>query len=120
MDTSWIMKVLNEAITRLEDKVTDRFWEGRIKSQALLDEAAMIAYSAYVDINSIRTKMAGIPKVSEHTSIKQRIEKAASTTTSNYLYQQLKPLLRFVGNPRCEVKCGSIGNNLPPILEGST
>jgi REP element-mobilizing transposase RayT len=142
---SWLMKNLNEHIAReanKEDECTGRFWEGRFKSQALLDERAIAACMAYVDLNPIRAKAAGTPEQSEHTSIKRRCKKARSVTQANHPNQQEKSLLPFVGNPRQampkglpfkltdylelvdwsgrilrEDKLGSIDSNIPPVLE---
>jgi len=74
---SWYMKAINEYISRLaneEDKCTGHFWESRFKSQALLDERALLTCMAYVDLNPIRAAMAKDLRGSEFTSIKERIE----------------------------------------------
>jgi hypothetical protein len=81
------MRTLNEHIARranAEDGVKGRFWEGRFKSQALLDEKALLAAMAYVDLNPVRAGIAERPEGSDYTSIQERIggvpEKAQSKT----------------------------------------
>ena len=91
------MRALNEPIARManaEDQCTGRFWEGRFSSQALLDEPALAACMAYVDLNPIRANIARTPEDSEHTSIKRRIDCARRHR------MQPKSLFPFVGNPR--------------------
>jgi len=92
---SWFLRCLNEPIVRranFEDGCKGRFWEGRYKFQALLDQAAIAACMAYVDLNPIRAGMARDLTESDHTSIKRRLDAVTEDTPDNLLLPLLAGL----------------------------
>ena len=128
-DLSWFMRCINEPIARLanrEDHCSGRFWEGRFKSQALLDVRALLACMAYVDLNPIRAAMASTPEQSDYTSIQERINQpdnndltAIDRSTDDAIPFNLKDYLELVDWGGREVKLnkrGYIPTSAPPIL----
>lgn len=128
-DLSWFMRCINEPIARMansEDHCTGSFWEGRFKSQALLDERALLACMAYVDLNPIRAAMATTPKQSDYTSVQERMEHPDSGCLAAFSEQDndaipfnLKDYLELVDWGGREVKRnkqGYIPASTPPIL----
>jgi hypothetical protein len=57
-----------------QDETRGAFFEGRFKSVAILDEEALLATSAYIDLNPVAAGIADVPEASPHTSINQRVE----------------------------------------------
>ena len=56
-----------------EDGVSGKFFEGRYRCQAVLDEAGILACMSYVDLNPIRAAVATSPEKSSYTSVCDRI-----------------------------------------------
>lgn len=82
---------MNEKISRLANKEENRtgcFWESRFKSQALLDEKALLACMAYVDLNPIRAKICEKPENAVHTSIFKRLERKQKPDQQLYSFGQ--------------------------------
>ncbi len=73
---SWLMRCLAENVARQanrEEAKSGRFFQGRFKSQQLLDEASILACAIYVDLNPIRAAVATTPEASRFTSAYERI-----------------------------------------------
>ena len=140
MDISWFMRCLNEHIAReanKEDGCKGRFWEGRFKSQALLDEKALLTCMAYVDLNPVRAGMAKSLEVSDFTSIQERLFSYATKQGKAKQPSQLKrfstntlkdpkrigfkledyfQLVDWTGRIIRDDKRGAIHESVPPVL----
>ncbi len=83
-DISWWMRLLCQRVAQQanrEDGASGRFWESRYRAVRLLDEAAILACSAYVDLNPIRAGIARSLEDSDHTSIQRRLESNRSSAS---------------------------------------
>jgi len=145
---SWFMRCLCEYVARkanMEDGVTGRFWEGRFKSQALLDDAAVLAAGIYVDLNPIRAGRAMTPEDSKYSSVQDRIRSMPATNNNprdlsrgsflSPIYEKKSPeedlvepfldmkeedyieLVDWYGRQLVQGKRGSIPQHLPNIFE---
>ncbi len=138
-DLSWYMRCLNEHLARLansEDGCKGRFWEGRYKSQAILDEAGLLACLVYVDLNPLRAAVVDVPEKSADVSLYQRLQpepQEQDATRPALLpfvggYQKPMPLgipydlvdylqlTDWTGRAQCPNKRGHIDEQAPAIL----
>jgi REP element-mobilizing transposase RayT len=130
---SWFMRALNESVARAanaEDGCKGRFWEGRFRCQALLDDAAVLSAMTYVDLKPLRARIVEKSEAAENVSFRHRFDAIKRTKTLD------RPLLPIAGNgPACNVsdveylrlvdetgrmirndKPGSIDRSLPAIV----
>ena len=97
---SWFMKALNEPIARQanrEDGCKGKFWEGRFKCQALLEEHAVLSCMAYVDLNPARAAICDSLIDSDYTSIQRRLQEregiaSKASSKPSILDRPLKPV----------------------------
>ena len=122
---SWFMKCLNEFIAvkaNAEDNCKGHFWESRFKSQALLDERALLTCMSYVDLNPIRAAIAKTPETSDYTSIKERIKNKDTKLLGfgdkaiPYYLSEYIALVDYTGKCIHPIKRGYISDDIPDIL----
>ena len=136
------MKCLNEYLARranLEDNCDGRVWQGRFRSQALLDEAGILTAMAYVDLNPVRARIASTPEDSEFTSIYERVrrfkgvdaegaepalkvplrpfaDETGGRVSIPYSFKEYLRLVDWTGRAIRNDNRGHIDGSLPPII----
>lgn len=84
-DISWWMRLLDQYIAERANREEDesgKFWQNRFVGTRLLDEASILACSAYVDLNPIRAAIAETIELSDHTSAQLRARAIAEEASS--------------------------------------
>ena len=69
------MRLLSQTVAQRanrDDKEVGKFWQARFKAVRLLDETAILACSAYVDLNPIRAAISDTLEGSDYTSVQRR------------------------------------------------
>lgn len=128
---SSFMKHLKQPIARRaneEDCCKGHFFEQRFYSGALLNEEAVLAAMAYVDLNPVRAKLARRLSECQHASISTRLLENSPASLADYLRPLASGLthnpMREVGHtqhpPRLGMTLATYIERLESVLEAST
>lgn len=96
-DFSWWMRLLCQRISiraNAEEQKEGRFWEGRFKSVRLLDEEAILACAAYVDLNPVRAALAETVEQSDYTSAQRRAHSFQQRSAGESASEEVKIVCR--------------------------
>lgn len=103
-DLSWFVRFVNEAVARRanrEENVTGRFWQGRFRSQALLDSGAILSSMASVDLRPLREETdrglwdAGLTSVQERLA---RLHHQSEASVVRVMAMAIQPVLGPAGD----------------------
>ncbi|MDZ4847880.1 MAG: hypothetical protein SGI77_01175 [Pirellulaceae bacterium] len=90
-DFGWWMRLLCQKLAvraNKEDGEVGKFFQSRYRAVRLCDEEAILACSAYVDLNPIRAKLAETLEESDFTSVQRRIEGLSESKKSSTANQE--------------------------------
>ncbi len=93
-DISWWMRLLSQNIAQRankEDQEVGKFWQARYRAVRLLDETAILACAAYVDLNPIRAAIAATIEDSDFTSGQKRALQLRGEFSVGGVQRSVKP-----------------------------
>ena len=83
-DVSWWMRLLCQRIAQRanrEEEIPGKFWQNRYRAVRLIDDEAILACAAYVDLNPIRAGMGQTIEDSQFTSARLRLQAIVGAVT---------------------------------------
>ena len=103
-----------------EDGTDGHFFEQRFYSGALLDDAALIASMAYVDLNPVRANITRSIKGCRNTSIEDRLAKIRNTPEA--LEQAIGPIVSGLGelSPQLPLSLNQYVQRLTSLVEAQS
>ncbi len=118
-DLGWWMRLLCQYIAvraNREEHELGKFWQSPFRAVRLLNEAALLACAAYVDLNPIRAAMAETLEQSDYTSVQRRIQSLLPTNdnSTSATSATSQPKKECSDNPAEAEIPAAIGNEAAP------